>query len=35
MMESAKKIDAQTIYEFTGNPSPNFLQKVLDALLNE
>ena len=35
MMESHSQIDAQSIYEFTGNPSPNFLQKVLDILLNK
>jgi replication factor C subunit 3/5 len=35
MMGSSTDINAQTVYEFTGNPSPAFLEKVMDILLNE
>lgn len=33
-MESDAEIDALTVYDFTGSPSPAFLSKVMDILLN-
>ena len=34
-MENVVEITAKTVYDFTGSPSPDFLDKVLDILLNE
>jgi hypothetical protein len=28
-------IEAQTVYDFTGNPSPQFLNNIMDILLND
>lgn len=28
-------IEAQNVYDFTGNPSPQFLNNILDILLND
>lgn len=35
MMDSASDINAQAVYDFTGSPSPAFLGKIMDILLNE
>lgn len=35
MMDSVVEIDAQIVYDFTGSPSPAFLDKIMDILLNE
>ena len=35
MMNHVEMIEAQTVYDFTGNPSPQFLSNILDILLNE
>lgn len=35
MIETASDIDASTVYDFTGSPSPGFLNKIMDILLNE
>lgn len=35
MIESRTQISADRVYEFTGNPSPEFLQSILDQLFNE
>ena len=35
MMEQIVEITAKTVYDFTGSPSPDFLDKVLDIFLNE
>jgi len=35
MMENVVEISAKTVYDFTGSPSPDFIDKVLDILLNE
>lgn len=29
------EVNARTVYEFTGSPSPDFIDKVMDTLLNE
>ena len=34
-MEHSTAIEAQTVYDFTGNPSPQFLANIMDILLNE
>ena len=34
-MDSKADIDAQIVYDFTGSPSPVFLSKIMDILLNE
>lgn len=34
-MEHSAAIEAQTVYDFTGNPSPQFLSNIMDILLNE
>ena len=34
-MEQIVEITAKTVYDFTGSPSPDFLDKVLDIFLNE
>lgn len=35
MMDQGETIEAQTVYDFTGNPSPQFLNSIMDILLNE
>lgn len=35
MLEHKEVIEAQTVYDFTGNPSPQFLNNIMDILLNE
>jgi hypothetical protein len=35
MMDQEGVIEAQTVYDFTGNPSPQFLNDIMDILLNE
>lgn len=35
MMNQVEMIEAQTVYDFTGNPSPQFLNDIMDILLNE
>ena len=35
MMDHTSTIEAQTVYDFTGNPSPQFLNNLMDILLNE
>ena len=34
-MENVIEITGKVVYDFTGSPSPDFLDKVLDILLNE
>lgn len=34
MMDQQGVIEAQTVYDFTGNPSPQFLNSIMDILLN-
>ncbi len=34
-MDKEGVIDAQTVYDFTGNPSPQFLNNIMDILFNE
>jgi replication factor C subunit 3/5 len=35
MMEGVVELDAKAVYDFTGSPSPAFLDKTMDILLNE
>ena len=35
MMGSSNTIEAQTVYNFTGNPSPDFMKRIMDRLFNE
>lgn len=35
MTDQQEVINAQVVYDFTGNPSPQFLSNVMDILLNE
>jgi hypothetical protein len=35
MMEHPEEITAQTVYDFTGNPSPTFLSNLMNILLND
>ena len=35
MMDHVAEISDQTVYDFTGNPSPAFLQGIMDTLLND
>ena len=35
MMDQGEVIEAQTVYDFTGNPSPQFLNNIMDILLND
>lgn len=34
-MESLVDIDDKTVYEFTGNPSPAFIERIMDILLSK
>jgi hypothetical protein len=34
MIPDLAEIGASTVYDFTGSPSPAFLDKVMDVLLN-
>jgi len=35
MMPTVVEVNARTVYEFTGSPSPDFIDRVMDTLLNE
>jgi hypothetical protein len=35
MMDQNGVIEAQTVYDFTGNPSPQYLSNIMDILLND
>lgn len=35
MMENIVEITAKTVYDFTGSPSPAFIDSLMDTLLNE
>lgn len=35
MIDTITEVDAGTVYDFTGSPSPQFLEKVMDAMLND
>jgi len=34
-MDHPIEISDQIVYDFTGNPSPTFLEGIMDTLLNE
>lgn len=34
-MDHQTVIEAQTVYDFTGNPSPAFLKGIMDTLFND
>lgn len=35
MIDNGSEFSSERVYEFTGNPSPQFLESIVDRLLNE